>query len=89
MPIIYLGKVCNMCGRGGRPINITVFKRDMFKITNGTIAIWNDKKCCWKCKAKPLDGETWGMSMNGPERNRLFCPTCAEWMEAKLEMVKH
>lgn len=68
------------CGKGTtrRYILIKHFSKNMFPITGDTLRIWNDKKRCWKCKTMPLIGETWGLSLNGKERNRLYCGKCSE-----------
>ena len=85
--IIELSHKDCVCGRriSTRAIDIKQFKKDMFPITETTLRIWNDKKCCWKCKKKPQIGERWGMSINYNERNRLFCPICAEYVEKEIE----
>ena len=80
MSVITLGKV----PARSRTIDIQQFKKEMFEITESTLRIWKNKKCCWRCKNIPAVGEKWGLSINVGEKNRLFCPTCAEYIEKEL-----
>ena len=71
-----------------KSIDIAIFRKKMFTITNNTIRIWNDKKRCWRCKKKPKIGEIWGISINNREKNRIFCPGCAELVGNELKSYK-
>jgi len=84
--VIVLKKGCDHCGRGYRRIHIKSFVKDLCVVNGVVFKIWSDRKrCCWKCKAKPQEGETWGMSLNRKEANRLFCPRCSDWLEGKIK----
>jgi len=88
MPVITLKTIdCPHCHKPIRAttIDIESFKKNMFNITETTLKIWNDRTHCWICKEKPKVGETWGLSLNNNERNRLFCPKCSEVIENKLK----
>jgi len=90
MEIVLSEKNCK-CGEiiSKRKIDIRIFRKEICEITETTLRIWNDKKCCWKCKTKPKAGEKWGVSFNNVERNRLFCPKCSSFIEKKMENKKN
>ena len=89
MTLITLSEKSCKCGEkiSTRKIDIKSFRQDMFKIDEKTLQIWNggSSKKCWKCKKSPVVGETWGLSNNNGERNRLFCPDCAKFIAERLE----
>ena len=87
MTIVNLKSKNCACGRSisTKTIDIESFRKEMFAITDSTLMIWNNKKCCWRCKKKPEVGENWGISINNGEKNRIFCPECAEFIENELK----
>ena len=90
MPIVILTTKDCTCGRriSTRTINIKSFRKEMFPITEIIVRIWNNKKCCWLCKKKPKIKELWGISINYDEKNRMYCPECAEFIEKQLNSQK-
>jgi hypothetical protein len=84
---IYLNEKFCDCGKkiGGRNIIIKSFADFGAPISESTLRIWNNKKCCWRCKVKPNVGELWFLSLNLGEPNRLFCAKCGEFIMSQLQ----
>ena len=82
--VVTLKEGCPHCKRGYRRIHIKAFVKDLCVVSNAVLKMWSHRKrCCWKCKAKPQIGETWGMTLSYKEANRLFCPRCSDWLESE------
>ncbi len=78
---------CENCDHvtGKRTINIKHFKKNFVPLNKSALKIWESRKTkCWWCKKKPVLGETWGLSINPPEKNRVWCAVCAEKLEKEL-----
>jgi hypothetical protein len=84
MPTIELKQASCTCGSGKRDINIRQFRKDFIVVTKSTLRIWCGRTKCWVCKKIPVVGETWGISINNNEKNRLYCPECADDIEQKM-----
>lgn len=84
MPFIELKPPsCKHCGSGRRTINIKSFRKDFVLVTERILNVWHNK-CCWVCKKKPVVGESWGISFNEGEKNRLYCQKCSEMVQEKI-----
>ncbi|MFW9871980.1 MAG: hypothetical protein ACFFG0_02685 [Candidatus Thorarchaeota archaeon] len=78
---------CKHCGSGRKVINIKYFNKDFIFITTTILKIWgkDNKKKCYRCHKKPKLGETWGVSINYNEKNRIFCSECSLFIDKKLK----
>ena len=78
--------LCPHCGKvvSRKYLRFVVFRKDYFPVTEREAGIW-EKRCCYLCKKKPVVGETWGIAIGHKEKNRLFCPECAEEIEKKIK----